>query len=549
MNKLLMLGWDGATWTLLRPWIDAGLLPNLARLIARGASGPLTTTIPPVSASAWISFATGCNPGQHGVFDFVFPRPGSYDVGVTNVTLRAMPPFWNVIERAGGQVGLVSIPITEPPQPVQGFVVCGFLVPSPDYEYTYPKALKQEILAKVGEWPVHEAEEHRTVDNARFCRDMLHFDAQRTEHVLYLMRNKPWDFLGFVMKSTDTLQHEIFQYLDPTHPRYNAAEAARVMPAIREFYAGLDACVGRLVEAAGPDATVVLMSDHGFGPFHKFFHTNNWLHRLGLLQFKRGPLNLGKRAIFRAGATPVNVMKLSKVLNLNQLRKRVKRGRGRGLLRRAFLSFDDVDWTRTQAFSIGNFGQIYLNVKGRRPQGIVAPGADYEALRERIIRAALDLRDPDGGDRVIAAAYRREEIYHGARLDNAPDIVLHTDRAKYVSFGHADFGSNRVIEPSVGQTGHHAMDGIVVLAGPGIAPGGTLTGANIVDVAPSILYAMGLPVPADMDGKPLLGAYDPAYVAAHPLRTGAGQGESSGDYTAQDEEQVMERLRDLGYVQ
>src|SRR5512140_2123851 len=195
-RKALIIGLDGATWTLLTPWIEQGHLPHLAKLIASGASGPLTTTIPPVSASAWISFATGCNPGQHGVFDFVFPRPGSYDVGVTNVTLRAMPPFWNVIERAGGQVGLVSIPITEPPQPVQGFVVCGFLVPSPDYEYTYPQALKQEILSRVGAWPVHEAEEHRTVDNARFCLDMLHFDAQRTEHVLYLMQNKPWDFLG-----------------------------------------------------------------------------------------------------------------------------------------------------------------------------------------------------------------------------------------------------------------------------------------------------------------------------------------------------------------
>lgn len=549
MNKVLMLGWDGATWTLLKPWIEEGLLPNMARLVRGGASAALTTTIPPVSASAWISFATGCNPGQHGVFDFVFPLPGKYDVGVTNVTLRAAPPFWNVIERAGGQVGLVSIPITEPPQPVQGFVVCGFLVPNPEYEYTYPQSLKQELLGKVGDWPVHEAEEHRTVDNARFCADMLHFDAQRTEHVLYLMRTRPWDFLGFVMKSTDTLQHEIWQYLDPTHPRYDAAEAARMLPAIRAFYAGLDECVGKLVAAAGPDVTVVVLSDHGFGPFHKFFHTNNWLHQLGLLQFKRGPLSLGKRAAFRAGATPVNVMKLSKTFNLNRLRKRVKRGRGRGLLRRLFLSFDDVDWARTQAFSIGNFGQIYINVKGERPQGTVTPGAQYEALRDRIIREAVALRDPDGGDRVIAAAYRREEIYHGARLAYAPDIVLHTDRAKYVSFGHADFGSNRVIEPSVGQTGHHAMDGILVLHGPGIVPGATLDGAHIVDVAPTILYAMGLPVPADMDGKPLVAAYAPDHVAAHPAQAGAAQGVGQGDYTAQDEEQVMERLRDLGYVQ
>jgi predicted AlkP superfamily phosphohydrolase/phosphomutase len=306
--------------------------------------------------------------------------------------------------------------------------------------------------------------------------------------------------------------------------------------------------VGRLVEAAGPETAVVVMSDHGFGPFHKYFHTNNWLHQLGLLHFKRGALSLAKRAAFAAGATPVNVLKLSKVLNLNRLRKRVKRGRGRGLLRRLFLSFDDVDWSRTRAFSIGNFGQIYLNVRGRRPQGIVEPGAEYEALRAEIIAQALALRDPEGGDRVIAAAYRREEIYHGARLEQAPDIVLHTDRAKYVSFGHADFGSHRLIEPSVGQSGHHAMDGIVILHGPGIAPGTALEGANIVDVAPSILYAMGLSVPADMDGRPLLAAFDAAHVTTHPVQTSGEQHAAREDYSAQDEEQVMERLRELGYV-
>jgi hypothetical protein len=237
----------------------------------------------------------------------------------------------------------------------------------------------------------HEAEEHRTVDNARFCRDMLHFDARRTEHVLYLMRNKPWDFLGFVMKSTDTLQHEIFQYLDPTHPRYNAAEAARVMPAIREFYAGLDACVGKLVEAAGPDVTVVLMSDHGFGPFHKFFHTNNWLHRLGLLQFKRGPLSLAKRAIFRAGATPVNVMKFPKCSTSTSCAARETRARARPAAPR-LPSFDDVDWTRTQAFSIGNFGQIYLNVRAAARRASSRPAPSTGAARTHHPRRARPAR-------------------------------------------------------------------------------------------------------------------------------------------------------------
>jgi predicted AlkP superfamily phosphohydrolase/phosphomutase len=263
------------------------------------------------------------------------------------------------------------------------------------------------------------------------------------------------------------------------------------------------------------------------------------------LKFKRAPLSLIKRAMFALGFTPITALKLVNGLRLNKFRKNVKRGRGRGWMGQLFLSLRDVDWARTQAFSLGNFGQIYINTQGARPKGIVEPGAQYEAVRERIVREALDLRDPQTGDAVIHAAYRREELYHGARLDHAPDIILHTDRAKYVSFGHADFGSNQLIEPSIGQTGHHTMEGIVILRGAGIPAGTHLEGANIIDIAPTVLALMGLPVPSEMDGKVLFGM--------ETRSTGAKEQESNkaGDenpYSEEDEEQVMERLRELGYV-
>jgi predicted AlkP superfamily phosphohydrolase/phosphomutase len=379
------------------------------------------------------------------------------------------------------------------------------------------------------------------------------------------MRNKPWDLFAFVLKTTDTVQHEVWHLLDPTHPRHDPALASEFGPAVLRYYQEIDALVGRIVAEAPPDAFVVLMSDHGGGAFHKFFHVNNWLAAQGLLRFKRTPWSLVKRALFRAGATPVNALRAVNLLGLGRLRKNVKRGRGRGMLKRLFLSFDDVDWNRTQAFAVGNFGQIYINVKGERPQGIVAPGEEYERLRDRIIAAALALRDPETGEAVIRAAYRREEIYHGSRLALAPDIILHTDRAKYVSFGHADFGSNRLIELSIGQTGHHQMDGIVLLHGPGVAPGTVLQGANIMDVAPTVLYALDLPIPAHIDGKPLTAAFTPDYLAAHTVQHSAphpaplspslgrgagGEGSADGheDYTAEEHGQVMDRLRDLGYV-
>ncbi|HET7377591.1 MAG TPA: alkaline phosphatase family protein, partial [Anaerolineae bacterium] len=434
-HKALIIGLDGATWTLLSPWIDQGYLPNLARLVREGASGPLTTTIPPVSASAWVSFATGCNPGKHGAFDFVFPVAGGYDIGVINVKVRGVPPFWKSIEDAGGQVGLMSVPITYPPQPIKGFTVNGFLVPNEQSQYTYPPELKEELKRAGQRWPLHEFEGNRSRHPGRFLQDMLDFDVTRTDTIIWMMQHKPWDTLACVLKTPDTVHHEIWHIIDPTHPRYTAELNRQFAPAVLDYFKTIDECVGRIISAAPPDTFVAIMSDHGGGPFHKFFHVNNWLAQQGLLKFKRTPLSLIKRGLFKLGFTPITSLKIVNVLRLGRLRRRVKRGRGRGMLKRLFLSFGDVDWSRTKAFAVGNFGQIYINVKGQRAQGIVEPGGEYERVRDQIIQSALALRDSDGGDQVIATVYKKEELYKGDRVAVAPDLILHTDRSKYVSFG------------------------------------------------------------------------------------------------------------------
>src|SRR5512137_1264704 len=318
-RKVLIIGLDGATWTNLRPWMEQGKLPHLARLVAEGASGPLTTTIPPVSPSAWVSFATGSNPGKHGVFDFVFPRPGAYDIGVVNVHTRSAPPFWKVIEEAGGQVGLASVPITYPPLPIQGWTLCGFIVPNEQAAYTQPPELKQQIKDAGYVWPLHEFEGNRSRDPRKFLQDMRDFDESRTQVVTWLMKTRPWDLVSFVIKTTDTTQHEVWHLLDPQHPRHDAKLAAQVKDDIVAYFQAMDACVGQLVKAAGPDATVIVLSDHGGGPFEKFFHVNNWLASQGFLKFKRTPLSLVKRALFVLGATPITALKIVNGLGLGRL--------------------------------------------------------------------------------------------------------------------------------------------------------------------------------------------------------------------------------------
>lgn len=161
------------------------------------------------------------------------------------------------------------------------------------------------------------------------------------------------------------------------------------------------------------------------------------------------------------------------------------------------------------------------------------------------------MRDPADGASVVQQVYKREEIFHGIRTQRLPDLVLHTDRARYVSFGHADFGSNKVIEPSIGQTGHHHMVGIVGLRGPGVRPGLPLAEASILDLAPTILHYLGLPVPSYMDGRVLTEAFTADFLAENEVRTVEADPGREPDATAYDndeEDVIMAKLRDMGYV-
>lgn len=550
-RKVAVFGLDGITFDLLQPWLDDGRLPNLARLLAEGAGGRLRSTIPPVSASAWPSFATGTNPGQHSLVDFTYPAQDSYEIRVSNGLTVAVPAVWQIAGAAGKRVGVVSLPMTYPPRPMNGFMLCSFLTPSADSDYTWPPELKQELFDACGAFPLRMSEKGRGVDPAVFVRACKQLEIDRARSVQYLLREKQWDLFVYVMETTDNLQHEIWHLVDPTHPMHDPVTAARVLPDILDYYETVDRLLGEMLALVPEEALTIVLSDHGFGPFHKFFHINNWLAANGWLAFKRNPVSLLKRTAFRLGVTPINALKWLTALGLSDMRKNVKRGRGGKTLRRFFLSFNDVDWARTKAFSVGNFGQVYLNVKGQRPQGAVDP-AEYEALRDAIIAAAKELRDPEDGSQVVPVVYRREEVFHGISEARLPDLVLHTDRAKYVSFGHADFGSNRVIEPSTGQTGHHHMEGVVGLRGPGVRPGAKLEGASLLDPAPTILHYLGLPVPGYMDGRVLTDAFTDEFNAANPVQysdidPGEGVG-SDSVYSDDEEELVMQKLRDLGYV-
>jgi predicted AlkP superfamily phosphohydrolase/phosphomutase len=551
--KVLVIGLDGITFDLLGPWIESGELPNLQRLMAQGASGRLRTTLPPISSSSWSSFVTGVNPGKHGLVDFVYPSADSYKVSMINATSRRTRAVWNWLNDADLKVGLLGIPTTYPTEPVDGFMVSGFLAPGPDSEWAYPAELKAELRAELGEFLLSPDERYRSTRWLdRFLDDLTASVENRTQAALYLMRTKPWDFFTVVYWDTDMVQHETWRLMDPTHPRHDPAEAAAHRQRVLDFHRKVDADVGRLLAEVGPETLVVVMSDHGFGPVHSFFLTNNWLASLGLLKFKRNPGTRIKQALFRLGYTPLRMFRIASALGLGKLRKKVRFQQKAGLLNRLFLSFDDVDWSRTRAFSIGSFGQVYLNVAGTRPEGIVQPGQEYEDLKNWIAAQALALRDPRTGQPLVDRVYRREEIYTGLYIDRAPDLIVQTRGWEYMAFGHADFGSNQLVESIIGLSGHHRPEGVVILSGAGARPGARLQGASILDLAPTILHAFGLAVPEDLDGRVLQEAFEASSPLARPVvpsqadvyKAGAAPGGLSDD----EMEEVQEKLRGWGYA-
>ena len=551
--KALVIGLDGVTLDLLGPWIEAGELPNLQKLMKQGASGRLRSTLPPISSSSWSSFATGVNPGKHGLVDFVYPGANSYKVSMINATSRQARALWNWLNDAGYTVGLLGIPTTYPPEAVNGFMISGFLSPGPESEWAYPPELKQELLEELGEFLLAPDERYRSTRwLGRFLDDLTASVENRTRAALYLMRTRPWDLFAVVYWDTDMVQHETWRLLDPSHPRHDPAEAAASRDMILAFHRKVDADVGRLLAEAGPDTLVVVMSDHGFGPVHSFFLTNNWLASLGLLQFRRNPGTMFKRCLFRLGFTPLKMFRLAKALGMGKLRKRVRFQQKAGVLNRIFLSFDDVDWSRTRAFSIGSFGQVYINLAGVRPQGIVQPGSEYEMLREQIAREALALRDPRTGEPLVERVYTREEIYSGLYIDRTPDLIVQPRGWEYMAFGHADFGSNKLVEPIIGLSGHHRPDGLLILAGPGVKAGTLLQGANIVDLTPTLLHAMGVGVPRDLDGRVLSEAFEGSSPAAQPVTytQASVYKDSTSEPALSDDDmaEVQEKLRGWGYA-
>ncbi len=513
-GKVLVFGMDGATWDILQPLIDAGRCPTFARLQQGGAAGVLASTVHPHSPTAWSSFLTGMNPGGHGIFDFTKRKPGSYDIEVVSTRSRGGKAVWHVLSERGITCGVLNVPMTYPPEKVAGYFVSGVFTDNPFGNFSYPKTLLDDMKKALGHGYIvdaHRRQFEKTGEDPDpqelrdFLAELNDVERQRTDATLWLVQQHAPRFVVHVATSTDRAQHTFWRYLDATRadhdPRHEFARA------IGETYVALDAELGRLCEAMGPDTTVLVMSDHGGGPLNRVLLVNAWLKAEGFLATVVPRLR--KRLVRMAFK---NAYMLGKQVLPQGLRARIA-GRvdaGRKTTMK-YMRPTEMDWSKTRAFSEGTFGNIILNVRGREPEGIVEPGAEYERLRGEIRARLQALKDPATGQPCVEKTYSREELYSGSRLADAPDIIvvlkpgyqmvgdflaIHRGGGK-VPVGTL-FGSGEGNRFKI--SGIHTPDGILIAHGPGIAAGTRIADARIIDLAPTILHTFGVEKPADMDG-------------------------------------------------
>ena len=547
-KRVLVIGLDGGTLDVIRPWAEAGYLPHFRALLEEGSHGRLKSTIPALSPPAWTSFMTGVNPGKHGVFDFLKRRPGSYDLQPVRNHLPSLGTVFAWASQHGRRVGVLNVPMTYPPEPVNGFMVAGLGAPD-DADYAYPPGLADELRTKG--YRINTEVVYAPGREDAFVREAFATTERRAQIALELLRREPWDFFTVVFRNLDGVFAHFWAFMDATHPQHDPALAERYGDVILRYHRLLDRYLGDFLEAAGEDTVVLVMSDHGSGPLYKEVYLNVWLQQEGFQVLKqRADLIAGTRSLLRrAGLTRENLTRLLGWHNVNRIKEWLP-GRLHALIPHATPEIVDVvDWSRTRAYSFGYIGQIYINLQGREPQGIVAPGAEYEAVVDEIVARLWELEDPETGERVVDAVFRKEELYHGPHADEGPDINVIVKDMSYISHLGLEFTGDAVFGPAVNyETGTHRLYGMLIAWGPGVRRAHTVEGAEIIDLAPTILHLLDVPVPEDMDGRVLTELFEGEPPPAPRVPRERPTGAPAAEMSAEEEAEVLERLRQLGYL-
>lgn len=530
MNPTLLIGLDGATFTVLDVLIENGAMPFLKEFVRGGTRADLLSTSNPLTPPAWISMITGRTPGNHGVFDFIWAEERKSDHYFTLYNFRDIQceTVWSMVSRQQGRAATLNFPMMSPPPQIAGCVIPGLvswkhlrrnIQPEGLYEKLKglpgfnPKDLAWDFdLEKKAERGIPQEEYEHWVD-FHIRREKLWFEIAR-----YVIEHEPCDLTAILFDGPDKLMHMGYRFLDPAvAPQTPTAWERKIRDLCLKYFAELDGFLRELVTLAGPGARVFITSDHGFGPTWRVFRVNTWLQSKGYLAWKD-----------LEGLDGHEKEKAQKVADRH---------------------FVMLDWDKTTAYArtVTSNG-IYLRVAKEPGQSGVAP-KDYESFRSRLAAELLEVRDPLTNEPVVKRVMTREEAYPGSHNAQAPDLTLVMQDHGFISIlNKSPFVYQR---PEV--EGTHYPKGIFLAKGPGIRQGASAGQLSIEDVAPCLLYSLGLAIPEDMEGKLPLGVFEPSYVERHSPVTAGRTAPVNTDMKAaleeDEKEKIFDQLQALGYIE
>jgi predicted AlkP superfamily phosphohydrolase/phosphomutase len=460
--RVAVIGLDCATPQLLFDRLSDEV-PNINELMRRGMHGGLASITPPITIPAWACAMSGKTPGQLGIYGMRNRKDTTYE-GMSLATSFAVrePQVWDLLGGHGLRSLLIGVPPGFPAPALEGWRISCFLAePVPSKEKAvYPAELWSEIQNVLqGDDYIFDVADFRNQPLDLVLERVFTMTSRRFKVARHLVADKPWDFFMLVEMGPDRLHHGFWQYFDPEHPRYEPGNPFET--AFQDYYRHLDSEVGALLEALPDDVVVIVMSDHGARPMVGGVRFNEWLAAQGFLRFSE----------------PVD--------------------------RPTAIKEAPIDWSRTFAWGDGGYyGRLFLNVKGREPQGIIDPSR-YEDVRTELIQGLETMPGPEGSP-LGTTVFRPQDVYPEVR-GVAPDLIVYFGDLRWRSVGQVGGGDIFTYENDTGPDGaNHDRTGIFVMAGAPGQPRGRREGLRLIDVGPSILSLYGLPAPEGAQGRSFL---------------------------------------------
>jgi predicted AlkP superfamily phosphohydrolase/phosphomutase len=531
----VLIGLDGATFDVLDPYIADGTMPFLGALLARGARAQLRSVMPPLTPPAWTSLVTGKHPGQHGIFDFFQKEePGSVYFSYASSQDVRTATIWGLASDQGRRITALNFPLMFPAPPVEGSVVPGGMMPWRQLRLgCHPPGLFARLKQLPGFNPREMLDMELEIKAIDGCPEEEYADwvelhirrEQRWAEVLrYLMSEEPADLTAILFDGVDKLQHLCWRFIDPAcRPSHPTTWEREMIGRCACYFRSLDGLIADIVEAAGAEATVILASDHGFGPTRDVFHVNSWLEQQGYLTWNHGT---GGGAPARG--TDVGFAEMTRHVHA-------------------------LDWSRTLAYAATPSSQG-IHIVGQVPGGDVRlPEEERARIALDLATALLELRHPATGEPLVAEVWTREQAFVGPFEELGPDISMVLADGGTMSI----LPSAEIVARRDQVRGHHRWDGIFAAAGPGIRAGAEVEPLSIVDVAPLILYRLGLGVPDDMAGRVPTSILEPEELQRRPPQivdapdapVAAPVAPALTQLEPQEQAALMDRLRALGYVE